>query len=96
MLARVSAVRHLREHVLDLEFSDGVRGQLDFRTWVVGRGGVFTPLENVSVFRQVRIDEDAGTICWPNGVDFCPDVLHHAVSGRPLPGRAPTSELQPS
>jgi hypothetical protein len=28
------------------------------------------------LFRQVRVDEELGTIVWPNGVDMDPDVLH--------------------
>ncbi|MFN8627433.1 MAG: DUF2442 domain-containing protein [Candidatus Binatia bacterium] len=85
MAVRVKSVRHVRDYVLELQFSDGSQGQFDFRSRVVGRGGVFTPLENVDVFRQVSVDADAGTIAWPNGVDFCPDVLHHEVTGTPLP-----------
>jgi hypothetical protein len=82
---RVTAVRWLVEYRLELTFSDGSRGQVDFGPRVVGRGGVFAPLENPAFFRRVQVDPDAGTLVWPNGVDFCPDVLYHEATGAPLP-----------
>ena len=85
MSVRVKSVQHVRDYVLELHFSDGSQGQIDFRNRIVGRGGVFASLEDIDVFRQVRVDPEAGTITWPNGVDFCPDVLHHEAMGAPLP-----------
>ena len=90
MSVRVKSVRHVRDYVLELHFGDGSHGEVDFRSRIVGRGGVFAPLEKIAVFRQVRVDTEAGTIIWPNGVDFCPDVLHHEATGATLP-RVPLS-----
>ena len=70
--------------MLGVVLSDGTKGQLDFKDRVVGRGGVFAPLEQVSLFGQVQVDAEAGTIVWPNGVDFCPDVLYILVTGRSI------------
>ena len=39
-------------------------------------GALGEPLRDPDYFRQVRIDEDARTIVWPNGLDPDPDVLH--------------------
>jgi hypothetical protein len=83
MYPRVTRVRHLSEYRLELTFTDGTRGELDLRDRIVGRGGVFAPLEDVSFFAQVQVDPEAGTIVWPNGVDFCPDVLYSLVTGKP-------------
>lgn len=35
-------------------------------------------------FSQVRVDEEAGTIVWPNGADLDPLVLHSKVTGIPI------------
>jgi hypothetical protein len=51
----------------------------------VGRGGVFAPLEDVEFFKKVTVDPEIGTLVWPNGVDFCPDVLYSQATGKPLP-----------
>jgi hypothetical protein len=40
-------------------------------------GPVFEPLKrDLELFRQVRLDNELGTIVWPNGADMDPDVLH--------------------
>lgn len=84
MFPRVQRVRHLGDHRLELTFTDGTTGELDFRQRIVGRGGVFRQLEDVEFFRQVQVDPEAGTVVWPNGVDFCPDVLYSLATGRPI------------
>jgi hypothetical protein len=84
MFPRVKQVRHLGEYRLELSFTDDTRGELDFKERVLGRGGVFTPLEDIDFFKQVRVDPEIGTIVWPNEVDFCPDVLYSLVTGRPI------------
>ena len=84
MFPRIADVRHLGEYRIELGFTDGTRGELNLRDRVVGRGGVFTPLEDIGFFSQVKVDPEAGTIFWPNDVDFCPDVLYSLVSGKPI------------
>ena len=85
MLPRIKSVRYIQDYRLELTFSDGVRAEIDFRTKIVGRGGMFTPLEDVGFFRQVRVDPEAGTLVWPNDVDLDPDVLYSEATGTPLP-----------
>ena len=84
MFPRVTSVRHLDEYELEIGFSDGTVAKLDFRRRVVGRGGIFGPLEDVAFFRRVAVDREAGTLVWPNGVDFCPDVLYAEATGTPI------------
>jgi hypothetical protein len=67
-----------------LSFTDGTKGESDLRERVVGRGGVFTPLDDIGFFKQVKVDLEVGTIVWPNEVDFCPDLLYSLVTGRPI------------
>jgi hypothetical protein len=84
MFPRVKAVRHVRDYRLELSFTDGATRELDFRERIVGRGGVFRELEDVGFFKRVHVDTEAGTIVWPNGVDFCPDVLYSLATGKPI------------
>jgi len=89
MFPRVQQVRHLVDYRLELSFTDGTTGEIDFRERVVGRGGVFEPLEDVNFFRQVQVDPEARTLVWPNEVDLCPDVLYSLVTGKPIPTLEP-------
>ena len=82
MFPRVRDVRHVKDYRLEMTFSDGTIAELDFRHRVVGRGGVFVPMESLEFFRQVTVDREAGTVVWPNGVDFCPDVLYAEATGK--------------
>jgi hypothetical protein len=85
MFPDVIAVRYLGEHRLELTFQDGVTGVIDFRSWIIGKGGVFGPLEDENYFSRVTVNSDIGTIVWPNEVDFDPEVLYSEVTGKPIP-----------
>ncbi|MGA2588421.1 MAG: DUF2442 domain-containing protein [Bryobacteraceae bacterium] len=82
MLPRVKGARHVGEYRLELNFTDGTTSEIDLKGRIAGRGGVFRPLQDVEFFKQVRVDPEAGTIVWPNGVDFCPDVLYSLAMGK--------------
>ncbi len=83
MLKDIVEVRPLGGYRLYLRFEDGIAGELDF----AGRlrfEGVFAPLRDATVFAQVRIHPELGTVAWPNGADLDPDVLYAELSGTPI------------
>jgi hypothetical protein len=84
MFPRVTEVCHVKDYRLRIHFSDGTIAELDFERRVVGRGGVFPPLADVAFFKQVAVDHQADTLVWPNGVDFCPDVLYAEATGKSI------------
>jgi hypothetical protein len=56
---------------------DGLVAAVDLSAKVQGDGGpVFEPLRDEAFFAHVVVDEELGTIVWPNGADLAPDVLH--------------------
>jgi hypothetical protein len=81
LCATVTDVRVLDGYCVELTFSDGVCGVVDLANRIVGRGGVFAPLEEPQFFRQASVDNELGTIVWPNGADFCPDLLYRWATG---------------
>ena len=85
MFPRIVAVKYLHDYELAITFADGRQATMDFTDKILGRGGVFTPLEDVNFFAQVRVDPEAGTLVWPNNVDLDPDVLYSEATGTPLP-----------
>lgn len=80
----ITQVKHLSDYRLELVFRDGAHGVVDLKDRIVGRGGVLVALEDPDIFSQVRVDPTVGTVVWPNGVDFCPTVLHGLMVGEPV------------
>jgi len=56
--ATVTDVQTLDGYRLELTFADGVRGIVDLANRIVGRGGVFGPLGDPKVFRQITVDSE--------------------------------------
>ena len=84
MFPDIRSVRHLKDYQLELTFADGLKGIVDFAGWIVGKDGVFAPLEDMKFFSRVAVNPEIGTIVWPNGVDFDPEVLYSKVTGKPI------------
>jgi len=76
MLQRIKKVEYLEEYKLKLYFTNGVVKVVNFEEWVRNGKGYLAPLKKVEYFKKVRVDDSQYTICWPNGADFCPDVLY--------------------
>jgi len=83
MLRDIIDVQVMEGYQLRLRFEDGVEGALNVAD-LVDFSGVFAPLRAHDYFRQVRVNAELGTICWPNGADLDPDVLYSLISGQPI------------
>jgi hypothetical protein len=84
MLKDIVEVKPLDGYRLFLRFEDGAEGEVDLAQ-MLRFEGVFAPLKDRGNFLQVRVNEELGTICWPNGADLDPDVLYSAVTGEAIP-----------
>jgi hypothetical protein len=84
-MVRVAGVEVLEDFRLSVTFSDGTRRIVDLSDEL--SGPIFEPLRNPSLFRQVRLDPELGTIVWPNGADIAPETLHKGFLE--LPGDRP-------
>ena len=77
MLLDIIETKYLRDFTVWVKFEDGTEGEIDLSDQLYGP--MFEPLREVSYFRQVIVDPDLGTICWPNGADFSPEFLYEQV-----------------
>jgi Protein of unknown function (DUF2442) len=59
---------------LRLQFDDGTEQIIDFQPVLYGE--LFGPLRDRKFFNRVRLDQEVGTLVWPNGADFDPWMLH--------------------
>ena len=71
---RVTAVEIVDDYTLRLTFDDQSERTIDFAPILLGP--IFGPLKDRRLFNQVSLDENFGTLTWPNGADIAPDVLH--------------------
>ena len=65
-------VEHLGERILRVEFTDAVVREIDF-AGALPR--ILATIDEDDVFATACVDQVAGTVSWPNGVDLDPDVL---------------------
>jgi hypothetical protein len=72
MNPRVVAVRPDSDYVLILTFANGEVRTFDVKPYL--DIGVFRELQDQRYFNRVR--PFLGSIQWPNGQDFCPDMLY--------------------
>lgn len=78
MVLRIVKAKVCGPSALELTFNEGSRKRVDVKPLL--RGPVFEPLKKPSYFRQMKLDQECGTVCWPNGADFAPEALfedHH-------------------
>jgi len=73
----ITAVSVVRHGVLRLTFADGLTGEVD----VLARmsGPVFEQARTPEGFAKVAVDEETGTIVWPDETDLAPDTLYERV-----------------
>jgi Protein of unknown function (DUF2442) len=78
----VVGVAVVGNHLLRLLFSDGTAGDVDFSAerWT----GVLAPLSDPRYFAKVTVDQEAGTIVWPGGIDLAPEPLYEQAKAHPL------------
>jgi Protein of unknown function (DUF2442) len=74
MMLQVTSVQPLDDYRLRVAFNDGVEHDVDCAFLLHGTLG--EPLRDPEYFRQVRVDDEARTVVWPNGLDPAPELLH--------------------
>jgi hypothetical protein len=70
----VVAVKVVAPFTLEVTFKDGFHRRYEMD--LTNRGGVFEPLKDPDYFAKAFVDEELGTVCWPNGVDIAPERLY--------------------
>ena len=64
----------IKDYIIEVVFDDLKKGIIDLRKYL-GKG-IFKGLLDKKKFRQMKVDAELGTICWPNGADIAPDRLY--------------------
>ena len=78
---RVVSFQKVAPFTLRVQFDDATSQIIDFRP--VLQGELYGPLQEPTLFDQVRIDPEVHTLVWPNGADFDPAILHNWSESSP-------------
>lgn len=70
----VKKAEYFKEYKIKLLFSDGVTKVVDFKPFLTSTRKIISPLIDIQYFKNFNVD--GITICWPNGLDFSPDLLY--------------------
>lgn len=76
-LVVVKSASYVEGFILELTFSDGVRGEVDFSPWIE-KYPFFAPLKDANYFKNFSLD--GWTVVWPNGADIAPETLHRVAA----------------
>jgi hypothetical protein len=74
---RVKKVEYVNGYKLRLLFNDKKTKIVDIEP-IINSKRLFHPLKEIEYFKRVSLDDSEypASICWPNGVDICPDYLY--------------------
>ena len=75
----VKSARHVKDHLVSIEFSDGASGVIDLHD-VVNQYEVAAGLREPAKFAQFQLDEWP-TLAWPCGFDLAPEYLYELLTG---------------
>jgi hypothetical protein len=78
MMTKLIEAKWLGERLIELRFSVGLGGTWDATTLLKRTGPPLDPLRDPGYLARFFID--AGSLCWPNGLELSPDRLHEQVA----------------
>jgi hypothetical protein len=71
---RVTHFEIVGDYTIRLTFDDQTEQIIDFEP--ILSGAIFGQLKDKTLFDQVTLEPNFGTLEWPNGADISPTVLH--------------------
>jgi hypothetical protein len=78
-MVRIHGVTLEKGFIACLTFTDGTEKVVDLEKYL--HGPIFERVKkDRAFFEAVQVDQQLGTIVWPNGADIDPDVLYHDLT----------------
>lgn len=79
MIHLIKEIVHAEPYTLTLRYNTGEVVEVDLHEklleWTQSPDSKFRELLDDVYFNSVKLDPEAETIYWDNGIDLCPDVL---------------------
>jgi len=83
MLKDIISVNPLEGYQLHIQFEDETQGIIDI-SQLIEFTGIFTSLQDLNYFQQVKVHPEWGTIYWENGANLDPDVLYSIITNQSI------------
>ena len=83
MLKDIISVKPLEGYQLHIQFEDETQGIIDI-SQLIEFTGIFTSLQDLNFFQEVKVHPEWGTIYWENGADLDPDVLYAIITNQSI------------
>ena len=64
----------VKPYTIRVKFDDNTEQIINFEPVLYGE--LYSPLRDLALFEQVRLDEELRNLIWPNDADFDPWMLH--------------------
>ena len=84
MTPDLKRAEYVGDYKIHLWFENGKDGAVDFAKYI-NRGGVFSSLKDITLFKAFYIDSEVCVLVWPNKIDIAPEELYSVATGEPLP-----------
>jgi hypothetical protein len=78
-MIKVLFAEFVEKGLIQVEFSNGLSGSFNLRSYLENHSGVLLEQLNDETFAK-RCFIDAGALCWPNGLELSPNRLYELCS----------------
>lgn len=75
-MIRPIKVEYLEEYKCNVKFNNNESGVIDF-SFLLSWNKMYKQLNNIDLFKTIRISEDGMCIEWDEDLDLCPDVTYN-------------------
>jgi hypothetical protein len=76
-VTKIGRAKHLRDFVLEVEFSDGMAGEYDLAPLFAKDTVLTRPWSDPEYFKRFMIE--LGALGWPNGLELGPETLRRRL-----------------
>ncbi len=76
-MIKITQAKWIDSNQLELHFSDGSHGIMDFSSMIKRSTSLTLPLKEREYFKRYFIE--LGALCWPNGLEFSAASLHQKI-----------------
>lgn len=71
-LSRLIEATYAGDYRVNLKFSDGVAGCVDFSDML--QHSFYVPLRDKQLFAQVKVNDEVHVLQWPGDIDMAPEI----------------------